>query len=187
MQPSDEKLLLDFIDGDERAFSLLVDRYKRTIFKFILLRIKDREIASELTQDVFVRIYQSAEKFKFYGKFYSWMMRIAQNICIDFLRKPKILKQDSIDDSENVLKFESLQQFNPEKALERDEKSFWIQKAIDNLPVGQREAIIFCHYFGFDYKQIAEIHGCPVGTVKSRIHNALRKMQEFLLANGVEI
>ena len=187
MQVSDEKLLLDFIDGDERSFQLLVDRHKRVVFKFILLKVKNREIASDLTQDVFVRIYQSAEKFKFYGKFYSWMMRIAQNVCIDFFRKKKGKKEDVMSDLERDLSDQPIHQFNPENDVEKDEKSYWVRKAIENLPDEQREAIVFCHYFGLNYRQIAEIQNCPLGTVKSRIHNSIHKIQQFLQSNGLEL
>ncbi len=89
-QNTDDYLMGQFQGGDESAFTILVNRHKRDIFNFVLLKIKDRDLASDLTQDVFIKLFNSIEQYQPAGKFKSWLLRIAHNVCIDqFRKKPK--------------------------------------------------------------------------------------------------
>ncbi len=191
---SDEKLIQSFISGDETAFSALVERYKHPVFQFILMKVKNRETASDLTQDVFVRLFHAADRYKETGKFFSWLIRIAQNICIDFYRKNQrkqfIALPEESEESDSQLDLQLSNQkvgnSNAMEELERSEIQIILKKAIDQLPEDQREAIILCHYQGFTYRDISEIQNCPLGTVKSRIHHAHLKIKDYLEQAGVD-
>ncbi|NOZ62038.1 MAG: sigma-70 family RNA polymerase sigma factor [Calditrichaeota bacterium] len=194
MTISDEKLVQLFLSGDEAAFSALVGRYKYAIFQFILMKTKNRELAADLTQDVFVRLYNSANKYKNSGKFYSWLVRMAQNICIDHFRKnhgrqfvPLVAESKEAD---SLLTLQSagdeMNPSNPAEIFEKKEIRSVLKKAIGQLPEDQREAIVLCHYHGLAYRDIAEIQTCPIGTVKSRVHHALLKIKNYLDQAGFE-
>ena len=188
MQRSDDILMTDFRNGDRGAFDLLVSRYKWDIFRFILSKVKDRELASDLTQDVFVKIYKSADTYFATGKFKAWIFRIAQNICIDEFRRQKKTSIFSIHSEvnsenndystqENQLQDKSA---NPVREFEYLELQGILENALNTIPEKQRTALVLCQYHGLSYYEIAEIQKCPVGTIKSRVHNALLKMKEIL-------
>lgn len=188
MQRTDDILMNDFRNGDRSAFDLLVTRYKHDIFQFILSKVKDCELASDLTQDVFVRIYKSVESYSAAGKFKAWIFRIAQNICFDEFRKQKkasILSIHNEAGSENMDSAVHENQIedtsaNPAREIEYLELQYILENALNAIPENQRTALVLCQYHGLSYQEIAEIQKCPMGTVKSRVHNALLKMKELL-------
>ncbi|UCE07904.1 MAG: sigma-70 family RNA polymerase sigma factor [bacterium] len=186
MQNTDDYLMGQFQNGDRVAFTHLVHRHKQNVFRFVLSRVKNRELASDLTQDVFVKVYKSAKLYQQTGKFRSWLFRMAQNICIDSYRKQQkasILslhsKSETDDDLTLIDQIED-ETANPEQETEFIELQDVIERAFDSLPEKQRSALVLWQYHGMSYSEIASIQKVPVGTVKSRIHNALIKVRDFL-------
>jgi len=188
VQDIDDYLMQQFIKGDRDAFTQLVYRHKHDIFQFILSRVRNYEIASDLTQDVFVKLFKSAGNYTSSGKFGSWLFRIAQNVVIDEHRKQQkysilSLNTDMTSDQNEVstlLDFLEDQSANPSEELEFIELQNIINQAVNSLPERQRAALVLCQYHGMSYKEIAVIQKCPIGTVKSRIHNALSKIRDVL-------
>lgn len=188
MQRTDDILMNDFRNGDRSAFELLVTRYKLDIFQFILSKVYDRELASDLTQDVFVKLYQSVENYTAAGKFKAWIFRIAHNLCIDEFRKQQkasILSIQTGTISENSESFPYENQLSdpsatPVHEFEHLELQHILENALQAIPEKHRSALVLCQYHGLSYQEIAEIQKCPVGTVKSRVHNALMKMKDIL-------
>ena len=188
MQNRDDYLMQQFIVGDRDAFSLLVNSHKRDIFNFILGKVKDRELASDLAQDVFVKLFNSAGSYTAHGKFKSWLFRIAQNICIDFYRKQKKASIISLNGelnsraNENATLLAQLEDetSNPVKEAEYSELQTVLKQALAKLPEKHQTVLLLCQYHGMSYKEIADIQKCPVGTVKSRVHNALMKLKDVL-------
>jgi RNA polymerase sigma-70 factor (ECF subfamily) len=186
VQNTDDYLIGQFQNGDRDAFTHLVHRHKQDIFQFILNKMKERELASDLTQDVFVKLFKSADLYQPTAKFRSWLFRMAQNICIDYHRKHQkasILSLDSTGETDedwallNQIQDESA---NPERETEFVELQSIIENALDSLSEEQRTAFVLCQYQGMSYSEIASVQKVPVGTVKSRIHNALIKVRDFL-------
>ena len=175
-----------FQNGNRDAFTHLVHRHKHTIFRFVLSRVKDRELASDLTQDVFVKVFKSAELYQPNRKFRSWLFRMAQNICIDHHRKQQkasiLSLQSKSETGEDLTLMDQIddETKNPEREVEFIELQEVIERAFDSLPEKQRTALVLCQYHGMSYNEIASIQKVPVGTVKSRIHHALIKVREFL-------
>jgi RNA polymerase sigma-70 factor (ECF subfamily) len=180
LQNSDDILMQQFIDGNQNAFSMLVNRHKNDIYRFILSRVRDVERAADLTQDVFVKLFQSAERYIPEGKFKSWLLRIAHNLCIDEYRKKTLSFVSSLDsDSRLALEVEDSTQESAHRAEHRELHEV-IEEGLKRLPGIYREALILCQYQGLRYHEIAAIQKCPVGTVKSRIHTAMKQLKDFL-------
>ena len=192
MQSTDEYLIEKFQNGDRDAFTHLVHRHKRNVFRFVLGKMKDRELASDLTQDVFVKLYESADMYQPTGKFRSWLFRMAQNICIDAFRKQKkatflsLHSSTEVDSETELAMIDQIEDgsADPEKEAEFLELQELIERAFDSLPEKQRTALALCQYHGMSYKEIASIQKVPVGTVKSRIFNALNHVRNYLKENG---
>lgn len=190
MQNTDDYLVQQFKNGDRDAFTHLVHRHKRDVFRFVLSKVKDAELASDFTQDVFVKLFKSAQLYQPTGKFRSWLFRMAQNICIDHYRKQRkasilSLQNASETDAELTLLDEIEDETtNPERETEFTELQEIIQRAFEVLPEKQRTALLLCQYHGMSYHEIAAIQKIPVGTVKSRVHNGLSKMRDFLKERG---
>jgi RNA polymerase sigma-70 factor (ECF subfamily) len=177
---SDDYLVQQFIDGDRDAFSTLVTRHKNDIYRFIFYRLQDVEQAADLTQDVFVKLFQSAERYIPSGKFKSWLLRIAHNLCIDEYRKKKYLRHISLEQEPRLVsRMVDTSQESTHRA-EHHELQVLLTEGLQRLPAIYREALTLCQYQGLRYHEIAEIQNCPVGTVKSRIHAAMKQLKEFL-------
>ena len=185
----DDYLMIQFNDGDREAFTQLVERHTQQVFLYILQKIKNHEIASDLTQDVFVKVFKSANNYIANNKFRQWIIRIAQNICIDFYRKNKNTSIISINDSQlSVNKYSALtlleilevKNSNPAEEIETKELNILIEKVLHSMPQKQRTAFVLSQYQGMSYKEIAKIQNCPEGTIKSRIHTALIKIKTCL-------
>jgi RNA polymerase sigma-70 factor, ECF subfamily len=187
---TDDYLIQQFQAGDRDAFTYLVHRYKRNIFQFIFSKVKDCELASDLTQDVFIKMYQSAHLYQPTGKLQSWLFRMAQNICIDHYRKQSktqilSLHSNSLNEADSKLIDQLADKAdNPVNEVEYHELQAIIEQALDLLSEPQRTALVLCQYHGMSSAEIATIQNIPVGTVKSRIHNALTKVKEFLKEQG---
>jgi len=188
---TDDHLMQRFQAGDQDAFTFLVHRHKQKIFRFILSKVKDTELASDLTQDVFVKLFRSADSYQPAGKFQSWLFRMAQNICIDAYRKtrgaPILSLRDKNEHDRSAILMEELEapMPDPEKETEYLDLCQFIEQAFDTLPEKQRAAVVLCQYYGMSYSEIAAIQQVPVGTVKSRIHNGLLKVKEFFMDRGL--
>jgi RNA polymerase sigma-70 factor (ECF subfamily) len=190
VQNTDDYLIGQFQNGDRDAFTHLVHRYKGDVFRFILSKVKDRELASDLTQDVFVKLFKSVDLYQPTAKFRSWLFRMVQNICIDYHRKHQkasILSLDSKSEaSEELTLLDQIEDesANPERETEFVELQSVIESALDSLSEEQRTAFVLCQYQGMSYREIASVQKVPVGTVKSRIHQALIKVRDFLKEKG---
>jgi len=187
---TDDYLIGQFQNGDRDAFTHLVHRHKGDVFRFILSKVNDRELASDLTQDVFVKLFKSADLYQPTAKFRSWLFRMAQNICIDYHRKHQkasILSLDSKSEASEELTLQDQiedESANPERETEFVELQSVIERALDSLSEEQRTAFVLCQYQGMSYSEIASVQKVPVGTVKSRIHQALIKVRDFLKEKG---
>lgn len=188
VQDIDDYLIQQFVNGDRMAFSHLVSRHKQTIYQFILARVGNRDMAADLTQDVFVKLLNSARQYRATGKFRSWLFRIAQNLWIDAHRKQKrativsLHQNVATGDNEDTNLVDYLEDgtTNPADAAEFLELQDIVKCALDALPEKQRTCLILYQYHGLSYKEIAASQDCPVGTVKSRIHTALIQVRKVL-------
>jgi RNA polymerase sigma-70 factor (ECF subfamily) len=166
----DRDLILKARKGSVEAYNLLVSRWEKRIFNYILRLVNDREDAMDLTQDTFLKAYQALGKLEDPARFSSWLFRIAHNEAYSLLRRNRpdgeLVEEPSVGMTESRL-------FPIELSLA-------VGSALERLSDDQRETVLLKVYQGFKFEEIAEIVGSPVSTVKSRLYSALEVLKEAL-------
>lgn len=183
---SDEALMLRVRDGDHRAFSDLLNRYEKQLLNFFYRHSSDYEASKDMVMDTFMRIYQAAERYEPRAKFSTYLYQVARNLSINEFKKREIRKADSIDEMDENSGFEIAdKKLNPIEVMEKREVQLMVQKALDSLPEEQRTIIILTEYQELPYERVAEIMGCTIGTVKSRLFRARQKIKEWMEDYGL--
>ena len=186
-QLADEELLRRFQAGDARAFEGLLQRYERPIYNFLLRSVRDPETATDLVQEVFLRVVRRAGQFKGDSKFSTWLYTIARNLCIDHSRKMVFRRHRSLDapaggEESSVPLGERLA--GGDAATDRRAIAGRLQHeiahAVEELPPDQREVFLLRQVQGMPFRAIAEVVGVPENTVKSRMRYALERLREAL-------
>lgn len=166
----DRDLITQARRGNVEAYNLLVSRWEKRVFNYILRLVGHREDALDLTQDVFLKAYQHLSKLDDVSRFAPWLYRIAHNEAYSLLRKNR---------PEGEMAFEP-RSSEPGAKLFPIELSLAVESALNRLNPDQREAVVLKVYQGFKFEEMAEILSCPVSTVKSRLYTALDLLKETL-------
>lgn len=190
---SDEELLRAFAeDGDRASFELLVDRYKGEIYNYLRRYLADDAMAEDAFQTTFIRVFQKSEQFDPSRKFRPWLYGIATNQAIDLKRRSKRRSFQSLDiqtsgsdsrESTHAANIADYRQANSDP-LERAELRSRMEAAIDEVGEPGRSALELVYLQGLPYRDAAEILDVPVGTVKSRVHSAIRKLSAIWQRNN---
>jgi RNA polymerase sigma-70 factor (ECF subfamily) len=159
-------------EGDEKAFSALVNKYKTKVFRLVFSLIHDRDIADDLAQEAFIKAYLVLPKFRLESEFGTWLYRITVNHTKDYLRKKTRAKEIHLDDLAIAQEKEILTE---EGEQEEKQKRRILYKILEELPEKHQLIITLRDIQGFSYKEIAKILKISSGTVDSRLHRA-RKM-----------
>ncbi|MFQ6091867.1 MAG: sigma-70 family RNA polymerase sigma factor [bacterium] len=181
--PADEELLKRVNEGDSVAFDMIVKRYKLRLINFVFRFLGDRDQAEELVQETFLRVFRERKSYERISNFSTWIFTIAGNLAKSELRRRKRWRFFSLDqrEPEEGAEFEIPDESQRPDRLAHDRMiEGAVQKAMDTLSPKYREAVILRDIQGFAYEEIAEIIGCPVGTVKSRVNRARLRLQEEL-------
>ncbi len=180
------------LSGDDEAFSRLVDCYKNGVFRLVYHKIPFKGDVEDLAQEVFLRVYKSLKRFDQNRKFSTWLYTIANNLCIDYLRR-KRLQSVSLDaplfptNGEKEVKLEIPDETNdPELVFQRTSEQIMVLKAIEKLPEQYSLVIKLRHIKGYSYEEIAQILDMPLGTIKSRIYRARNELRKILQKGGRE-
>ena len=172
----EEKELIGRIrEGDPRAIDDIVETYKGPLFAFILRMVNNHAAAEDLFQETWLRVVRYIHNFRGDSKFSTWLFQIALNLCRDAERKKKRWALEPIDDHAFHLSTD------PDVDPMRMIKAKQVRSVIDELPRKMREVIVLRYYHDLSDKEIAQVVGCPEGTVKSRFYRAseiLRKKWE---------
>ena len=180
-----EELMIRVAEGDENAFEALVLRHQTSVLNLIYRFIGDRTQAKDLSQEVFLRVWQAAKNYEAKAKFTTWVYRIASNLCLNELKSARRRKwfpfHRSDGDRENAIE-ETLSDGSPtaEDLLLAKERTRKISEALQSLPANQRMALILKRYDDFSYQEIAKILNCSVSAVESLLVRAKRTLQEKL-------
>ena len=179
---TDEQLIKLFNGGESSAMEILVNRHKDRIFTSIYLLVKDKYLAEDLFQDLFIKIIETfrAGKYKEENKFVQWAMRIGHNLCVDHFRKIKgkpVIKTSDGSDIFEVLNFEEP---NAEQKLMKAQSSDRIMHLVSQLPEEQREIIILRHFADLKFREISKILNISVNTALGRMRYALLNLRKVI-------
>jgi RNA polymerase sigma-70 factor, ECF subfamily len=188
-EKADEELLAEYrLHQNRQAFEQLVHRYERELYSYLRRYLSDATLAEDVFQATFLQLYLKADQFEEGRKVRPWLYTIATNQAIDAQRRNRRHKMVSLDrrgPSQEVRDevgslVDLLTSKEPGAAanLEGQERRQWIQQAVDELPEALREAVLLVYYQGLKYREAASVLGIPVGTVKSRMHAAILKLNE---------
>ncbi len=166
----DRDLVVRARKGSVDAFNLLVSRWERRVFNYIYRLVQSREDAMDLAQDVFLKAYQNLTKLDDPGRFAPWLYRIAHNESFSLLRKSRPDEEELADIAPPT----------PGPRMLPMETSLAVAAALERLSPEQKEAVVLKVYQGFKFEEMAEVLGCPVSTVKSRLYTALDLLKETL-------
>jgi RNA polymerase sigma-70 factor (ECF subfamily) len=185
---SDEDLVARSIDGDTDSFNQLVKRWERPIYALAYRTLGRDEDARDVTQETFLRAFRSIGGFRGQAKFSSWLYRIALNLCRDWLRKQR--RAPVVQAPEGVDIIELASEPDPGESIEdvvaRQNLSAHVQRAMTQLSEEQRSTIILKEYQGLTFQEIADLQGCPLSTVKTRLYQGLTVLRRELDRQGIE-
>jgi RNA polymerase sigma-70 factor (ECF subfamily) len=182
----DIELIASAVRGKEDGFEELVRRYQRPIIGYVFRMLGDYEASLDVTQEVFIKVYNSLSRYSSEYKFSTWLYRIAHNAAIDHMRRNSVSQQSletESDDGAYQLQFESSNP-TPEQDHQQREWRAEIDIVVKRLPAPYRELIVLRHSQDLSYDEIAEVTGLPLGTVKNRLFRAREMMREIFVERG---
>ncbi len=184
---TDSVLIGLYIDGDNRAFDVLVLRHQQKIFTPILIFVRDQDEANEIFQLTFFKIIETinAGKYNDEGKFLPWAIRIAHNICVDRFRKNKRYPHQSGDDNPLVYEKEGYYEESREEKMFKEQSYEKINKLVALLPTDQREVIMLRHYADYSFKEIAEMTNVSINTALGRMRYAVINLRKMIADYGI--
>ena len=184
---SDEELVARCLQGDTACFNQLIVRWERPIYALAYRLLGHEEDARDVCQDTFLRAFRALPGFKGQAKFSSWLYRIALNLCRDWVRRqrrtPIVPAPDGVELTElraNVQESEPI-----EDVLSRQQLSREVARAMRTLTADQRSAVILKEYHGLTFQEIADLLGCPLSTVKTRLYQGLSILRRELEHAGM--
>lgn len=189
--PTDRELVRRSQGGDYAAFDALVTKHRGRVYAMIQNMVKNEADSWDLAQEVFVKVWKALPKFESRARFSTWMYRITHNVVYDWMRKRKIESAGEWDD--NILDEQAIaagavvtpsRSLRPDEALTQGELRERIESALEKLSPEHREAILLREVQGLEYKEIAEVMDCSIGTVMSRLFYARKKLQSLLTKNS---
>lgn len=182
---NDHELITAIAKGDQKAFKLLVDTYKNRVYNTVLGFVQHIESAEELTQDVFVKIYNSIGDFKNDSKLSTWIYRISVNQALDFVRKTKRKKRlatiFSLFNTDNEIVHQPVNFDHPGVVLENKERAAVLFKAVNHLPDKQKTAFLLQKTENCSQQKIAEIMQIKEGAVESLLTRARTNLKKLLI------
>lgn len=186
---TDVEILSDVAGGDIEAYGQIVNRYKARLYNFVFRFVGDRETAEDIVQETFLRAFRKRREYRAIANFSTWLFTIAGNLAKSELRRRKrwrlfSLHKDDEDEGGFDLPDET---FRPDTVTESSIADVQIHRAIQSLPANYRQVVLLRDVQGMSYQEIAEISGCPVGTVKSRVNRARLKLQQKLRNEGRDV
>ncbi len=187
-QLSEKEIIERVLGGDVNAFEELVLRYEGTVYNLALRMVSNREDAADMTQEAFIKAYNSLPSFRGDSRFSSWLYRIASNVCLDFLRSKSRRPQSSLtaegDDDGDVQLDIPDPAAGPEEQLMKKLSMQSLSEGLKLLPDNQRQILTMRELGGMSYAEIGAALSLEEGTVKSRIFRARKKLCAFLLESG---
>lgn len=179
---TDEELAIMYVDGDNKAFDLLLSRNQEKLFTYILFVVRDREMANDMFQETFFKVVSRLQQGKYIanGKFSAWLMRIAHNVIMDWYRQQRaqnIVDAPKENDLSNV--GSTLLESSREGELVNNQVMEDVRRMMSHLPASQREVVFMRFYQQMSFKEIAEATGVSINTALGRMRYALLNLRRM--------
>lgn len=184
---TDSELVEDTRSGDAHAFGVLVQRYQRRIFRIAVHLLKDAAEAEDVTQETFVRAYRALDRFDGRSQPYTWMYRIAVNLSLNVIRSRKAQRHTATTDDPRIEGFMADTKpasADPGTVTADRQMAQTLCEGIDTLSETLRTTLVLTTIDGLSHEEAADVLGCPEGTVAWRVHEARRKLREFMVTRG---
>jgi RNA polymerase sigma-70 factor (ECF subfamily) len=180
---NDNELVQRFVEGDQNSLEILIQRHKNRVFSYILIIVKNQELAEDIFQETFIKVIRSLKQGKYTenGKFVSWVLRIAHNLIIDHFRKEKLkgtISNDSCD--VDIFNSQKFSEENIEDQLVNSQILSEVKDLIQELPEDQQQVIYMRHYMGLSFKEIADQTDVSINTALGRMRYALINLRKLI-------
>jgi RNA polymerase sigma-70 factor (ECF subfamily) len=179
---TDNELVKCYINGDENALAILLNKHQRKIFSYILVRVKDRYLAEDIFQDTFFKVIDSLREgnYREEGKFLPWVIMIAHNLCMDHFRRMKRAPNIVDADGKDIFNFMKFADESHEDNLVKQQTSKQIKELINQLPEEQKEVLVLRHYAEMSFKEIANMTNTNINTALGRMRYALLNLRKMI-------
>ena len=186
---TDQQLVQLYMSGNADALATLVVRYKDKIYTSIYLLVKDKYLAEDIFQDVFIRIIDTLKTGRYTdeGKFLPWAMRIAHNLCVDHFRKVKRSPSIKTSDDRDIFEVLNVYEAGADQKMMSEQSHDKVRKMIDLLPEDQREVIILRHYADLSFKEIADLTKCSINTALGRMRYGLINLRKMMTEKQIAL
>ncbi|MEE2775748.1 MAG: sigma-70 family RNA polymerase sigma factor [Acidobacteriota bacterium] len=183
------ELVARALSGSEDAFRILVDQYQRPVFGLIVRMVRDRGLAEDLPQDVFLKAYKALGSYDADRKFSSWLFKIAHNATIDHLRRSQLatvpLVTDDPERADLVDVLEDEAALSPDRVAASSDLGRALDESIRQLRLAYREVVLLRHRDELSYQEIADIMGASLGTIKTNLHRARKELMVSMRERGL--
>jgi RNA polymerase sigma-70 factor (ECF subfamily) len=186
---TDQQLVRLFKEGNSNALEALVVRHKDKLFTSIVLLVKDKYLAEDLFQEVFIRVIDTIRggRYTEEGKFLPWAMRIAHNLCVDHFRKVKRTPIIKTSDNHDIFEVLNFSEDNAEQKMMKNQSYDRIRRMLDLLPEEQREVIVLRHYADLSFKEISNLTNCSINTALGRMRYGLINMRKMMTEKQISL
>ncbi|CCG53933.1 RNA polymerase ECF-type sigma factor [Flavobacterium indicum GPTSA100-9 = DSM 17447] len=187
VQISDAILLKNYVNGDETALAILIERHQAKVYGFIYSKIGDSTISDDIFQDTFIKVIKTlkSNSYNEEGKFLPWVMRIAHNLSIDYFRHNKKMPFQRETEEYSIFNFMTDSSLNVEGKLIENQVENDLQKLIEELPEDQKEVVKMRFYDDLSYKEIADITGVSINTALGRMRYAVINLRKIIEKNNI--
>jgi len=186
---TDKELINGYLEGNEKAFEVLLTRHKNKIYTSIYLFVKDHDLAEDIFQEVFIKIIDTLRRGKYNheGKFLQWAMRISYNLCVDYFRRSKRRTKVSPSETFDIFDVLEVKDDNMETSIIKNQTYTAIRDLVDQLPPEQREVVILRHYADMSFKEIASLTRVSINTALGRMRYALINIRKAMEERNVTL
>lgn len=187
---SDNELVARFLEGDPEGFDHLLERYRQRVFSYILLNVRKRDLAEDIFQDTFIKVFRSLQEGRYRddGKFAPWVLRIAHNLIIDHFRRENQMPTISRDNyNSDILDDRQFTEKAQEDRLIEKQIGQDIRLLLDELPADQKEVVLLRHYLGMSFKEIADHTQVSINTALGRMRYAVLNLRKLVEERNIVV
>ncbi|MFT4754130.1 MAG: RNA polymerase sigma factor (sigma-70 family) [Salibacteraceae bacterium] len=186
---TDQELVSKYLRGHEPSLQMLIERHQEKILGYIVSKVKDRQLAEDLFQDVFIKVINTLRKGKYNeeGKFLPWVMRISHNLTIDYFRNAKKLRTTAGTKDFDIFDIIPDEEVNTEDKLAKANSLLTVKELITHLPADQLEVLKMRMYYEMSFKDIAEETNVSINTALGRMRYALMNLRKMVEENDISL